>query len=261
MAKQKATETKYRAPALDKGLDILELLAAEPHGLTRAEIVRSMDKSASEIYRMLERLVARGYVNRSTEGDRHELSLKLFSMATMHPPLRRLRTIAQPFMDKFAEETLQSVHLAALDRGHAVVLAQASSPANWEFRLRIGSQLSLFETSSGETLLAFQNEEILDNLVSHAHTDDSKVSGKTVKTIKTGLEKIRKDGHRSSGSKQLQGVTDMSVPVLDKSNNGIAVLTCPYIKRIDETQTSRKHPGTSQTLKALKLLAKSISVQ
>ena len=52
-------EDRYRAPALDKGLDILELLASQAHGLTRAEIVKEMDRSASEIYRMLERLVAR----------------------------------------------------------------------------------------------------------------------------------------------------------------------------------------------------------
>ena len=32
---------RYRAPALDKGLDILELLAEHPDGLTRAEIVRN----------------------------------------------------------------------------------------------------------------------------------------------------------------------------------------------------------------------------
>ena len=37
-------DRKYRAPALDKGLDILELLSDEPKGLTRAEIVKEMDR-------------------------------------------------------------------------------------------------------------------------------------------------------------------------------------------------------------------------
>ena len=56
---------RYRAPALDKGLDILELLAEHPDGLTRAEIVKELGRGPSEIYRMLERLVARQYVMRS----------------------------------------------------------------------------------------------------------------------------------------------------------------------------------------------------
>ena len=51
-ASQQPAEDRYRAPALDKGLDILELLARQPQGLTRAEIVKKMDRNASEIYRM-----------------------------------------------------------------------------------------------------------------------------------------------------------------------------------------------------------------
>ena len=36
---------RYRAPALDKGLDILELLSEYPDGLTRAEIVKALGRS------------------------------------------------------------------------------------------------------------------------------------------------------------------------------------------------------------------------
>ncbi|QUJ70229.1 helix-turn-helix domain-containing protein (plasmid) [Photobacterium sp. GJ3] len=64
-------ETRYRAPALDRGLDILEVLAKQSGGLTRTELVSELGVSASQIYRMLERLVARGYVNRIEGGDRY----------------------------------------------------------------------------------------------------------------------------------------------------------------------------------------------
>ena len=49
-----------------------------------AELVRAMDRSPSEIYRMLERLVARGYVARVEGGDRYALSMKLFLLAHRH---------------------------------------------------------------------------------------------------------------------------------------------------------------------------------
>jgi len=254
-------EKRYRAPALDKGLDILELLSAEPSGLTRAEIVRSMDKSASEIYRMLERLVMRGYVTRSPEGDRYCLSLKLFCLATVYPPLQRLRSIAQPLMDSFAIETLQSVHLAALERDTAIVIAQASGPAHWEFRLRLGSQLDLFNTSSGATLLAFQDDVTLTDMLSHARDSGALSSQKQVSEKQTEIAKIKKDGQRTSDSKQLIGVTDISVPVLDPQKNSIAVLTCPYIKRVSENAISKKHPSVVQTRNALLRLAAEISVK
>ena len=43
----------YSAPALDKGLDILELLALSSRSLTQAEIADHLNKSVNEIYRML----------------------------------------------------------------------------------------------------------------------------------------------------------------------------------------------------------------
>ena len=38
-------EDRYRAPALDKGLDILELLAGIDGGLTQAEIAKRLGRS------------------------------------------------------------------------------------------------------------------------------------------------------------------------------------------------------------------------
>ena len=57
-------DDRYRAPALDKGLDILELLAGVDGGLTQAEIAKRLGRSPNEFYRMLDRLVRRGYVTR-----------------------------------------------------------------------------------------------------------------------------------------------------------------------------------------------------
>ena len=69
----------------------LELLAEQKEGLTRAEITKLLGRNASEMYRMLERLVARQYVVRSAAGDRYSLSLKLYALAHRHPRNRGAR--------------------------------------------------------------------------------------------------------------------------------------------------------------------------
>jgi DNA-binding IclR family transcriptional regulator len=148
-------ESRYRAPALDKGLDILELLATQPEGLTRAEIVKEMDRSASEIYRMLERLVARQYVMRSTSGDRYALSLKLFALAHIHPPMSRLINQALPAMDDFARKAEQSCHMGVYDRGNVLISAQIDSPRGWSFSVQRGARVGLLDTASGHLLLAY----------------------------------------------------------------------------------------------------------
>ena len=60
MASEDDTDDRYRAPALDKGLDILELLSSTDESFSQAEIAKALSRTPNEIYRMLDRLVRRG---------------------------------------------------------------------------------------------------------------------------------------------------------------------------------------------------------
>ena len=60
----------YSAPALEKGLDILELLSEQEAGLTQSEIARGLGRSIGEIFRMLMVLRDRGFVSQDPRSDR-----------------------------------------------------------------------------------------------------------------------------------------------------------------------------------------------
>lgn len=219
---------RYRAPALDRGLDILEALAAETRGLTRAEICEVIGVSASQMYRMLERLIARGYVARLDGGDRFTLTMKLFHVATGHPPERRLLAQAQPLMDAFAVERRQSCHLAVPAQASAIILAQASTVSHWEFRARVGASMDFFNTSSGLTLLAFQHPDRLEQTLGVWGVQDA---GSRLAAVRDQLDSARARGWRIAPSAQVCGITDISVPVAGPNGDAIAALTCAYLDR------------------------------
>lgn len=245
-------DERYRAPALDKGLDILELLSEQPGGLTRAEIVKAMGRGPSEVYRMLERLVARDYVGRSREGDRYSLTMKLFVLGHRHPPVRRLVARALPLMDAFSLNVRQSCHLVVQDRDVAIVVAQASTPGNWEFGIRVGAQLDLLATSSGQTLLAFQDEEAKEDMQARwAGTEKAAAYEK----LAPALAEYRRLGYRIGSSRQIRGVDDITVPVLAFGGRAVAVLTCAYIGRLDDVAADM-----DQTLAALREVAAKLSI-
>lgn len=249
-----AKEELYRAPALDKGLDILELLSGEPGGLTRAEIVKSMGRSPGEVYRMLERLVVRDYVNRSREGDRYSLSMKLFVLAHRHPPVRRLVTRALPLMDEFCRSAGQSCHLVAPDRDAAAVVGHASPPGNWEFGIRIGARVDLISSGSGMTLLAFQSTEEREALEERWARNPEKLAA--LLGVEAELAAFRKTGWRVGDSSQIVGVKDISAPVLSPDGHAIAALTCPYIQRLD----AGGYPKIEETLTLLRETVRSLSL-
>ena len=228
----KNADERYRAPALDKGLDILELLAQQPQGLTRAEIVKEMDRSASEIYRMLERLVVRQYVMRSLSGDRYALSLKLFALANRHPPLNRMINQALPVMDEFARIAEQSCHLGVYDRGNVLITAQINSPRGWSFSLQRGARVGLLDTASGHVLLAFSEADDLQRMRAEHTALDGEVPITEAK-LQAELDAIRTRGYLERDSQQSYGVVDISFPILGPDHCALSALTCPYIRRID----------------------------
>jgi len=246
---------RYRAPALDKGLDILELLAEQKDGLTRAEITKRLNRNANEMYRVLERLVMRQYVLRSSGGDRYALSLKLYALAHRHSPTNRLIAEALPVMQRFADEAEQSCHLALYDRGSLLVIAQVDGPASWGITVRVGARIGLFDTGSGRVMLAFQPEDQHNHMLAE-HT---KVKGEVAldrQALDKICERIRRDGFSQKDSQQTLAVTDVTFPLLGPSGQAIATLTCPYLRRIDEYAS----PTIEATAALLKVAAAALSM-
>ncbi|RFU49819.1 IclR family transcriptional regulator [Paraburkholderia sp. DHOC27] len=232
-AEEREDADRYRAPALDKGLDILELLAEQKESLTRAEITKLLGRNASEMYRMLERLVARQYVVRSAAGDRYSLSLKLYALSHRHPPMNRLISEALPLMQRFADAAEQSCHLVVYDRGNLLVIAQVDGPGTWGMSVRLGSRVGLIDTGSGRVMLAFQSPELREHMLAE-HTQ---VKGEVTidrEALEQTCERIRTAGFSQKDSQQIFGVTDLTFPILGPSGQAIAAMTCPYLRRIDE---------------------------
>ena len=247
-------DDRYRAPALDKGLDILELLAGQPQGLTRAEIVKAMDRGASEIYRMLERLVVRQYVMRSVSGDRYALSLKLFALAHMHPPLNRLVSQALPLMDVFAQRAEQSCHMGVYDRGRVLITAQVNGPSAWGMSTRLGARFGLVDSASGHVLLAFSDAERAQRMLAEHTTLDGEVPIDSA-ALAAVADTVRQQGYWQGDSLQSFGVVDISYPILGVNGNALAALTCPYIRRIDRHAGPAEEDARAYLLEAARALS------
>ena len=69
----------YSAPALEKGLDILELLCRSDVPLSQKEIGQRLGRSVGELYRMVACLVERGYLVNADE--KLHITTKLFELA------------------------------------------------------------------------------------------------------------------------------------------------------------------------------------
>ncbi|WP_428544003.1 IclR family transcriptional regulator [Profundibacter sp.] len=244
---------KYSAPALSKGLDILELLATRKDGLRKSEIASALDRSVSEIFRMLAVLVDRGYVLFDPAGEKYLLSLRLFELAHQHPPVKRLTTVAAEPMARLADRLNQSAHLGILSGNEVLVIAQNDPPGNNITSVRLGARLPAAITATGAALISHLSATEISRFCSQLKD----ATPEQIKTFRENVEQIKQDGGCVSPSMVIAGVQNISAPITDYSGKVAAALTVPYIQR----QISTDDPDAETTKHALMAATKEISVQ
>lgn len=243
----------YSAPALEKGLDILEVLCRSDMPLSQKEIAKRLGRSVSEIYRMVSCLLERNYVSQIDENT-YTITTKLYELAHINPPTQRLLFEAMPMMQRLANELDQSCHLTVYSQGKQIVLAKVDAPSGMGFSVRTGSELDVLISASGRVLLAFQNLETTKLWIEESIQRRPEQSNPQIEII---LGTIRKVGYESVPSVQVRGLYAVSFPILDSQGLALAALTVPYAERIDQNQRKSIPEVTS----LLSTTAKIISVK
>ena len=222
----------YAAPALEKGLDILETLCRSEQPLSQKDIAQRLGRSVGEIYRMVACLVARNYVtlvDESTFG----ITTKLYELAHVHPPTHRLLFEATPIMQRLAGQLDQSCHLTVYGQGKQVVLFKVDTPSGMGFAVRAGAELDVLISASGRVLLAFQDDETRKLRIEESLQRRPEQADPQIHSV---LDSIRAAGYESIPSVQVRGLFAVSFPILDAQGRAIAALTVPYAERIDQVQ-------------------------
>ncbi|MCV6605999.1 MAG: IclR family transcriptional regulator [Porticoccaceae bacterium] len=260
MAKKSSTRSEsntarrksYSAPALEKGLDVLELLAREPDGLNLSDIAKRLNRSVGELFRMLVVLEQRGYLLVPPGSDRYQLSLKLFDLSHQFPPVKRLTAAATEVMRGLAFDIEQSCHLVIYYEGKGHVVVQQDAPSARIFSVRLGAEASLIDTCSGHILLAYADVAQRDAMLASVPRHHKKPTKRLAKEL---ADVICPRGYESIQSAQALGVEDIGCPVFDHSGSVVAALVVPFLSYQDGS-----HPKTlDQALQQLQAAAAAIS--
>lgn len=236
MAKNEGKSTGHRrtysAPALEKGLDILELMADEDSGLTLSGIAARLNRSVSELFRMLVVLEQRGYVHMPEGSDKYVATLKLFELAHRFRPMQRLNAVASPIMKDLSYRCEQSCHLVIYYEGKGHVVAQCDSPSERILSVRLGAEAPLIDSCSGHLILAYAGTQERDTMLERIPRHHRRPSrAETQRVVKRVLEQ----GFELIDSAQIGNVRDIGYPVFDHTGHLIAALVVPFIAYLDES--------------------------
>lgn len=245
----------YSAPALDKGLDILELLCQSENGLTQQEIAARLGRNLGEIYRMLTSLVRRNYV--ANYGNTYTITSKLFQLSHFHPPTYRLLTEAMPIMEELSRAIAFPCDLRVYNNGVQTVIAAIQPPNGLGFMTRVGSEIAVAPSASGLVLVAFQDPVIMDLRIRENLPKKSAIEMETFQNV---LKQVKTNGFASIKSNQYAGLHAISFPILDINGNAVAAMTVPMLARIDGEKQMTQNEVEDKLRKSAESLSRKIAL-
>ncbi|MCL5004977.1 MAG: IclR family transcriptional regulator [Acidobacteria bacterium] len=212
MGNARKNAQKYYVPALEKGLDIIEALAASSAPQSLSEMARNLGRTSSELFRILNALERRGYVERDPASSKYSLTLRLYELAHTHSPVEKLLGAVTIPMRSLAQRLKESCHVSTLENGRLIVLAQADSPDSYRFSVEVGAVFSPFRTASGRLLLSYLKEEEFQHFCATS-AGYRKLSGAARSKLLGELDEIRRKGVSTARNEPVLGVESYAVLV------------------------------------------------
>ncbi|PNU02235.1 IclR family transcriptional regulator [Novosphingobium guangzhouense] len=240
----------YSAPALEKGIQILELFATEPRGLTISEIAQKLGRSISEVFRIIIVMERLGWLAKDPVNDRYAVTYRVLDVAFRATPAQTLSNVAAPVMYELSSGTNQSCHLVVGTGASATVIHRQENMGPVGFGIRLGTVVDLVTSCSGHVLLAFAAEDRRARaLAGLAMPTDVRAR------LERRLDAVHLQGYEMQPSARTAGVTDISFPVFGFDGHVCAALTIPFLVTIDGSQKT----GLDETRESLGRAAQDIS--
>lgn len=215
MKVNRTTDGKYVVEAVDSALDLLEAFR-DSEELSLAAICQRAKLNKSRTFRLLHTLAQRGYVDRTSDGQRYKLGFKLFEHATHFR--RDLKRVAQPFMRQLHERFNEATNLAVLHNGDVLYVDLLESSRPFRMAAMIGSRMPIASTSLGKAMVAYANEKERVALL-------SQVPAGALRKLKKELAAIRLRGYALDRGENEPGVACVGAPIFDGTGAAIAAVS------------------------------------
>ncbi|MDP3897308.1 MAG: IclR family transcriptional regulator C-terminal domain-containing protein [Mesorhizobium sp.] len=222
-APEASPHDRDRVGALEKGLAVMEILAARPDGMTLTEMAEAAGLTRAGARRFLLTLVASGYALQ--DGRRFRLSPRLLTVARTWVGGASLWSFAEPFMREVSESLNESCSAAVLSDLDVVYVARVGSTRILSVALHVGTRLPAWCTSMGRVLVAGLPDTEVDAFARRA--DPRALTPKSLTdpaALAAAIRQARADGFALVDEELELGLRSIAVPIRDRAGKTVAAI-------------------------------------
>lgn len=217
---------------LGRAIDILFVLAESGATLTVSEIAEKVGIPDSTAYRFIQTLIKNGFVERKGRSQ-IGLGLRIFDLArSLSQQIEKeLLVIARPVMEELTALTNETSVLFVRSGSKAICIENVTSPRLIRFQIENGRVLPLNSGASGKTLLAYENDKVIEEMCKLF------VEEATKPLLLEQLVSIRKAGYCYTLGEVDTDAFAIAAPILDPQQRIVASLSATGpIHRLSEKE-------------------------
>lgn len=217
---------------VDKALDILEYAGRSDKPLGVSELGAELGINKSTVYRILQLLLSRGYVDKDPENSKYRIGYKILELNTAIVRNIGLRKVAISQMEQLARKSSETIGLATMDKAGVIYLDQVGGEKeNIRIHFLIGSRMPFHCTGTGKAMLAFLEDtelrEILEGRQLQSYTANTITDHYT---LWKELRKIRKQGYALNDGEYQDFVRVIASPIFNSQDRVVGALALAAFK-------------------------------
>lgn len=220
-----AQRSGFNASNLERGLDMLELLARTPEGLGVSEIARRLEIPKNAAFRIAAALAARQYLIKNERDQSFVLSPRLLALGYRAANQHGLVELALPLMRRLRDEAGETVALCGIAADQGVVLDHVPALHLFRFVVESGMTFPLHASAPGKAILAFLPSWELDSLLDRL--DFARHSERTItdrQSFVSELARIHARGCAFDLAEGFEGVHCVAAPVFGPKGFPVAAM-------------------------------------
>lgn len=211
--------------SVQKTMAIFEMLSKE-RDIGISELAQRLMMSKSTVYRFLQTMITLGYVSQKTGSERYALSLKLFEVGAGALQHIDIINYANVEMSKISEQTMEALHLGALDDDGIIYIHKIDSKYKLSMQSRIGKRNPLYSTAIGKVLLSEMSEEqVRARLTNVIFSQSTPKTHKNIDELLAELPLIKRQRYAEDNEEQEIGLRCIAVPIYDRFHQIVAGLS------------------------------------
>ena len=192
---------------------VLDAVAASPHGLTFAEIMRQTGLPQGTVHRLIRALLNVGYIEPSQNRKIYVLGRRLLRLLHLRTPREIVAELARPVLKGLVERFAETAFVAKLEGEDVASIAMVLPDSERHSYVQPGRVMPLHAAASAKAIFAFQDEELLGRVLRRPLTAFTPKSATTKKMVLAELAQVRKSGYAACLDELDPGVSSYACPI------------------------------------------------